>query len=806
VDYTDRPEEDILTSAPYIDEEVITLNDAIEGTGGNTAGDAQTTARNSSNIEEEFTTPLYEGAQISLGISLLLLMSFVIKHGLTDSAVTDLLQIISIHCPIENFCITSLYLFKKFFAGSRFSSRKHYYCSLCKREVGEFDEVCPNSSCTNALRNTSRSYFVEVSIEEQLRNLFKKPGFYNDLQYRFHRQKTYRDSIEDVYDGKLYQTLMAPGEFLTKPSNLSFQWNTDGVPLFHSSNYGMWPLYLKINELPPKKRLFLSNKILAGLWFGDSKPAVNTYFRPIYNSLHNLYGEGISVTSPDVTGPLQCRGIMLSGTCDMPAKAMALNMIGHNGFYGCPKCSQPGETYKTAKRGNIHVFPYIATNPHGPVRTSESVKCNAKESIKKPGTMVEGIRGPGSCLASLPHYDIVRGTSIDYMHCILINIVRLLISLWFDSTHSSELWSCSRYVSTVDARIESIQPPNLITRAPRGISKRKHWKASEYRSWLFFYSLPVMSNILHRDYYQHYALLCEAIYNLNSSIEPSGLKKASKLLQHFYFKFSTLYSGRYLSCNMHQILHLPAVVKDLGPLFTSSCFDHEDSNGKLAKMVHSHACIDAQILSSFGNLQRLSDLAMKYLEHDQAEFEVFIAVSSSRAKIPSSAVKINDDCYAVGGISSLEVDATLRLMLESAMQRPLPSTCSKFGRLLLRDEMFHSQFYKRPTKQNSYTVMYEDSHFRNQFGLISYFLLVDGNPDNEVFAVINPLTPNPGIKIADDSLTGATIAHIVPCYQPDDEYIVVRGCKILEKCVYMSFCDVTNCVYIAKFPNNIESD
>ena len=171
---------------------------------------------------------------------------------------------------------------------------------------------------------------------------------------------------------------------------------------------------------------------------------------------------------------------------------------------------------------------------------------------------------------------------------------------------------------------------------------------------------------------------------------------------------------------------------------------------------------------------------MKYLEHDQAEFEVFIAESTSRAKIPSSTVKINADCYAVGGISSLEVDTTLRLMLESAMQRALPSTCSKFGRLLLRDEMFHSQYNKRPTKQNSYTVMYEDSHFRNQFGFISYFLLVDGNPDNEVFSVINPLTPNSGIKIADDSLTGATI---VPCYQPDDEYIVVPGCKIL--CIHV---------------------
>ena len=47
---------------------------------------------------------------------------------------------------------------------------------------------------------------------------------------------------------------------------------------------------------------------------------------------------------------------------------------------------------------------------------------------------------------------------------------------------------------------------------------------------------------------------------------------------------------------MHKILHVPAEVKDLGPLFTSSCFDHEDNNGKLAKMVHSQGCIDADTL------------------------------------------------------------------------------------------------------------------------------------------------------------------------------------------------------------------
>ena len=237
--------------------------------------DPETTAGNS--IDEEFRTPLYEGADISLGISLMLLMSFAIEHSLTDSAVRDLLQVLNLHCPAPNVCITSLYFFKKYFSGFRFPSRRHHYCSLCKTAVSEFEHVCPNSLCRTALPSSSRSYFVEISVEEELRSLFKRPGFYKDLQYRFQRQKLQPDNVEDVYDGKLYRAHMQPGKFLTNPCNVSFQWNTDGVPLFHSSKYGMWPLYLKINELPPMKRNCLSNKILAAIWFGNSKPAVNTF-------------------------------------------------------------------------------------------------------------------------------------------------------------------------------------------------------------------------------------------------------------------------------------------------------------------------------------------------------------------------------------------------------------------------------------------------------------------------------------------------------------------------------------------------
>ena len=78
---------------------------------------------------------------------------------------------------------------------------------------------------------------MKISVEEELRSL--RPGFYKDLQYRFQRQKLQPDNIEDVYDGKLYRVHMQPGKFLTNPCNVAFQRNTDGVPLFLSSKYGI---------------------------------------------------------------------------------------------------------------------------------------------------------------------------------------------------------------------------------------------------------------------------------------------------------------------------------------------------------------------------------------------------------------------------------------------------------------------------------------------------------------------------------------------------------------------------------------
>ena len=117
-------------------------------------------------------------------------------------------------------------------------------------------------------------------------------------------------------------------------------------------------------------------------------------------------------------------------------------------------------------------------------------------------------------------------------------------------------------------------------------------------------------------------LLSHAIFILNSiSISHRDLAKANKLLHRFYYQFPSLYHERYLTLNMHQILHLTDSVRNLGPLHTFSCFDHEHTNGLLCKMIHSTHRVDLQLTYMFSSLQSICNLAqnrnvqMEYLKH-----------------------------------------------------------------------------------------------------------------------------------------------------------------------------------------------
>lgn len=59
--------------------------------------------------------PVYEGCPITVSVSMLLIMTLAMRHGLTGEALQDILTLISLHCISPNYCVESLRRFKQFF-------------------------------------------------------------------------------------------------------------------------------------------------------------------------------------------------------------------------------------------------------------------------------------------------------------------------------------------------------------------------------------------------------------------------------------------------------------------------------------------------------------------------------------------------------------------------------------------------------------------------------------------------------------------------------------------------------------------
>ena len=117
-------------------------------------------------------------------------------------------------------------------------------------------------------------------------------------------------TIDDVFDGTLYQEKMAHFKLREADIYFSLSISTDGVQVFKSSTKSMWPVWLRINELPPSiryleifdirqgvaviLRFYSKYKILAGQWVGKRKPPMLWFLKPCANELNELAVDGLS--------------------------------------------------------------------------------------------------------------------------------------------------------------------------------------------------------------------------------------------------------------------------------------------------------------------------------------------------------------------------------------------------------------------------------------------------------------------------------------------------------------------------------
>ena len=94
---------------------------------------------------------------------------------------------------------------------------------------------------------------------------------------------------------------------------------------------------------------------------------------------------------------------------------------------------------------------------------------------------VEGVLGLSWGFA-LPDYDIIKGTSVDYMHCICEGVVDQHLDKWF-GTGENTAYPCfmGKMCDSIDKDLLGIKPIAEITRKARKITDRNDWKGNNHK-------------------------------------------------------------------------------------------------------------------------------------------------------------------------------------------------------------------------------------------------------------------------------------------------------------------------------------
>lgn len=369
-------------------------------------------------------------------------------------------------------------------------------------------------------------------------------------------------------DGSYYHFGLANGLFSclipihppNLPSKISILINVDRIPLAKSSKTTFWPILGLIHGFV--------GPFPIGDYCGNGKPAsLDQFSKKFVREVVVLKYEGLTLNG--VTIPVEIRGVV----CDAPARSFVTGISGHTGKDACPKCRTVGKYYVIPgeKKGRI-----VFRDLNAPLRTHECFIQQRNPEHHVARSLFEDIG-----------IDMVNDIPLDYMHLVCLAVVRKLLIHWFNRKTKCILLSRD-VLDEVSRRLISLRTciTSDFARLPRLLSELPHWKATEFRQFLFYTGPIALKDVLPKPLYQHFLILHVAVKLM--SLQPHCYRKSDyivHLLRTFVKDSSRLYGEHFVTYNVHCLIHLPYDVLRFGPLDNFSCFPFENFLQKIKRKV-----------------------------------------------------------------------------------------------------------------------------------------------------------------------------------------------------------------------------
>ena len=331
-------------------------------------------------------------------------------------------------------------------------------------------------------------------------------------------------------------------------NNINLQINIDGAPLHNSTVKGIWLIQCSVSGS--------KYSYLIGLFYGQGKPRnIEEFLRSFVDEMKDLIENGFRYL--DEVFEVTFHTLI----CDVPAKSMLLNIKGHTGYNSCTSCHIVGQ-----RIDNVTCFP-----PEGPVtlRTDHQFSELAYLHSYQKGTTI---------INEIPNLGMVSNVPRDYMHLICLGVTRKLLFLWKYGPIENRLTTNS--ILLISDRLETAfkHMPTDFARRPRSLKYIKLWKATEFRQFLIYTGPIVLQNIVRDDIYVNFLHLHVAMRILTNKEKirlPENKRLAETLLNRFITGFIEIYGPKYVSHNIHNLVHVVMDVDKFGILDNFSAFKFE---------------------------------------------------------------------------------------------------------------------------------------------------------------------------------------------------------------------------------------
>jgi hypothetical protein len=212
------------------------------------------------------------------------------------------------------------------------------------------------------------------------------------------------------------------------------------------------------------------------------------------------------------------------------------------------------------------------------------------------------------------------------MHLVYLGVMKKLLLIWKAGPLTCRLGP--KQILDVSRRLINCKTclGSDFNRKCRSLKDLRHWKVTEFRTFLLYLGPGVLYGILPIKMYNHFMYFHTAIYILLSQTDHSWIMYASKLLTKFVGQASDVYFKEIMVYNMHGLMHLHEDALDFGSFEQLSAFEFENSMQYLKKLIRM-------------NRTHLAQVAKRVIE--KQNFDVKNPPRTSKSKYSSQS---GDDC------------------------------------------------------------------------------------------------------------------------------------------------------------------